>query len=79
MAGSALDSHAAAALAALPDQLVSVQKDTVSAWFTRDAKKAGVGGSLHRSRHTLIRHCAYRDQFLGIMEFHGLLAQRRRA
>lgn len=51
-----LNSQAAAALAALPDPLVSVHKDTVSDWFASDAKKAGVGGSLHRLRHTFCAH-----------------------
>ena len=35
---------------------MSVHRDTVSAWFTWDAKKAGVGGSLHRLRHTFCAH-----------------------
>lgn len=51
-----LNKHAKAALAKLPDPLVSVHKDTVSEWFTADAKLAGVGGSLHRLRHTFCAH-----------------------
>ena len=51
-----LNAHAAAALATLPDPLVSVHKDTVSDWFKDDATAAGVGGSLHRLRHTFCAH-----------------------
>ena len=51
-----LNAYAAAALATLPDPLVSVHKDTVSDWFKDDATAAGVGGSLHRLRHTFCAH-----------------------
>ncbi len=51
-----LNTHAAAALATLPDPLVSVHKDTVSDWLKDDATAAGVGGSLHRLRHTFCAH-----------------------
>jgi len=36
----------------LPDPIVSVHKDTLSDWFRADAKKAKIGGTLHRLRHT---------------------------
>lgn len=51
-----LNRYAAWALRRLPDPLVDVHKDTVSDWFARDAKKAGIGGSLHRLRHTFCAH-----------------------
>lgn len=37
-------------------ELVSVHKDTLSDWFAADAKRAKVGGSLHRLRHTFCAH-----------------------
>jgi integrase len=51
-----LNTHAAAALSTLPDPLVSAYRDTVSDWFKDDATAAGVGGSLHRLRHTFCAH-----------------------
>ncbi len=51
-----LNAHAAAPLATLLDPLVSVHKDTVSDWSKDDATAAGVGGSLHRLRHTFCAH-----------------------
>jgi integrase len=51
-----LNLQAREALAALPDPPVSVHKDTLSDWFASDAKKAKVGGSLHRLRHTFCAH-----------------------
>lgn len=47
-----LNSKAKAALAKLPDPPVSVHPDTLTDWFAADAKKAKIGGSLHRLRHT---------------------------
>ncbi|NKJ21963.1 tyrosine-type recombinase/integrase [Dyella sp. SG609] len=47
-----LNKEARKAFAELPDPLVSVHPDTISDWFAEDAKKAGIGGSLHRLRHT---------------------------
>lgn len=47
-----LNSTALAALQELPDPLVSVHADTLSDWFRVDAKEAGIGGTLHRLRHT---------------------------
>lgn len=35
---------------------MNVHKDTVSDWFKVDATAAGVGGSLHRLRHTFCAH-----------------------
>lgn len=51
-----LNLQAREALSALPDPPVSVHKDTLSDWFAADAKKAKVGGSLHRLRHTFCAH-----------------------
>jgi integrase len=53
-----LNTAALAALAKLDDPPVSVHKDTLSDWFAADAKKAGIGGSLHRLRHTFCAHMA---------------------
>lgn len=53
-----LNKQAKAALALLPDPLVSVHPDTVSDWFAADAKLAKIGGSLHRLRHTFCAHLA---------------------
>jgi len=47
-----LNKEARKAFAELPDPLVSVHPDTISDWFAEDARKAGIGGSLHRLRHT---------------------------
>jgi len=51
-----LNRYARWALRRLPDPLVSVHKDTLSDWFTKDAKDAKIGGSLHRLRHTFCAH-----------------------
>ena len=51
-----LNRYARWALRHLPDPLVAVHKDTVSDWFASDAKRAGIGGSLHRLRHTFCAH-----------------------
>lgn len=51
-----LNRYARWALRHLPDPLVAVHKDTVSDWFASDAKSAGIGGSLHRLRHTFCAH-----------------------
>jgi integrase len=53
-----LNPAAVQALATLPDKLVDVCADTVSDWFAADAKKAEIGGSLHRLRHTFCAHLA---------------------
>lgn len=51
-----LNRHARWALRHLPDPLVKVHKDTVSDWFAKDAAAAGIGGHLHRLRHTFCAH-----------------------
>lgn len=51
-----LNRYARWALRHLPDPIVTVHRDTLSDWFTADAKKAGIGGSLHRLRHTFCAH-----------------------
>jgi len=53
-----LNDRARAALALLPDPPVAVHPDTLSDWFAADAKAAGIGGSLHRLRHTFCAHLA---------------------
>lgn len=53
-----LNRQALKAFAALPDPPVPVHPDTLSDWFAADAKAAGVGGSLHRLRHTFCAHLA---------------------
>jgi integrase len=51
-----LNRYAHWALRHLPVPLVAVHKDTVSDSFRADADKAGVGGHLHRLRHTFCAH-----------------------
>lgn len=51
-----LNRYARWALRHLPDPLVAVHRDTLSDWFASDAKRAGIGGSLHRLRHTFCAH-----------------------
>ena len=51
-----LNRYARWALRHLPDPLVTVHKDTVSDWFKKDSGLAGVGGHLHRLRHTFCAH-----------------------
>jgi integrase len=51
-----LNRYARWALRHLPDPLVTVHKDTVSDWFKKDSDLAGVGGHLHRLRHTFCAH-----------------------
>lgn len=51
-----LNHYARWALRHLPDPLVTVHKDTVSDWFAKDASAAGIGGHLHRLRHTFCAH-----------------------
>jgi len=53
-----LNRYARWALRHLPDPLVTVHKDTVSDWFKKDSEHAGVGGHLHRLRHTFCAHMA---------------------
>lgn len=47
-----LNKCARQALEKLSDPIVSVHRDTLSDWFKADAKKAKIGGTLHRLRHT---------------------------
>ncbi|HIE0125270.1 TPA: tyrosine-type recombinase/integrase [Stenotrophomonas maltophilia] len=51
-----LNRYARWALRHLPDPIVTVHKDTVSDWFKQDSELAGVGGHLHRLRHTFCAH-----------------------
>ncbi|HHA2558802.1 TPA: tyrosine-type recombinase/integrase [Stenotrophomonas maltophilia] len=51
-----LNRYARWALRHLPDPLVAVHRDTLSDWFASDARRAGIGGSLHRLRHTFCAH-----------------------
>lgn len=53
-----LNKRALAALERLPDPIVAVHADTLGDWFAADAAAAGVGGSLHRLRHTFCAHLA---------------------
>lgn len=53
-----LNAQALAAFAELGDPPVPVHADTLSDWFSADAKAAGIGGSLHRLRHTFCAHLA---------------------
>jgi integrase len=53
-----LNAAAVRALAALPDALAAVHPDTLSDWFAADAEAAGIGGTLHRLRHTFCAHLA---------------------
>ncbi|HFK2946624.1 TPA: tyrosine-type recombinase/integrase [Stenotrophomonas maltophilia] len=56
MAGGSSQPLCEMGLRHLPDPLVTVHKDTVSDWFKRDSELAGVGGHLHRLRHTFCAH-----------------------
>jgi integrase len=51
-----LNAAAEASLIELPDRIAPVHPDTLGDWFAEDAKKAGVGGTLHRLRHTFCAH-----------------------
>lgn len=51
-----LNAAAEEALMSLPDRIAPVHPDTLSDWFAVDAKAAGVGGTLHRLRHTFCAH-----------------------
>lgn len=53
-----LNVKARAALSELSDPPVTVHPDTLSDWFAADARAAGIGGSLHRLRHTFCAHLA---------------------
>jgi site-specific recombinase XerD len=51
-----LNAGAEAALMELPDRIAPVHPDTLGDWFAEDAKEVGVGGTLHRLRHTFCAH-----------------------
>lgn len=51
-----LNAAAEASLILLPDRIADCHPDTLGDWFRADAKVAGVGGSLHRLRHTFCAH-----------------------
>ena len=51
-----LNAAAEASLIELPDRIAPVHPDTLGDWFTEDAKEVGVGGTLHRLRHTFCAH-----------------------
>lgn len=51
-----LNRYARWALRRLPDPIASVHVDTIGDWFAADAKRAKIGGSLHRLRHTFCAH-----------------------
>lgn len=51
-----LNAAAEASLIELPDRIAAVHPDTLGDWFAEDAKAAGVGGTLHRLRHTFCAH-----------------------
>jgi integrase len=53
-----LNAGAEAALMDLPDRIAPVHPDTLGDWFAADAKAVGVGGTLHRLRHTFCAHLA---------------------
>lgn len=38
------------------DRLRNGKAEAVAIWFKRDSKKAGIGGHLHRLRHTFCAH-----------------------
>jgi integrase len=51
-----LNAAALDALMALPDRIADCHPDTLGDWFRADAKAIGLGGSLHRLRHTFCAH-----------------------
>lgn len=51
-----LNAAAEASLIELPDRIAPVHADTLGDWFKADAKSIGLGGSLHRLRHTFCAH-----------------------
>ncbi|MHC9085392.1 tyrosine-type recombinase/integrase [Luteimonas sp. RIT-PG2_3] len=53
-----LNAAAEASLMELPDRIAPCHPDTLGDWFAADAREAGVGGSLHRLRHTFCAHLA---------------------
>lgn len=51
-----LNAAAEASLIELPDRIAACHPDTLGDWFATDAKEVGIGGSLHRLRHTFCAH-----------------------
>lgn len=51
-----LNAAAEASLIELPDRIAPCHADTLSDWFTEDARSIGLPGSLHRLRHTFCAH-----------------------
>lgn len=53
-----LNPSAEKALRSLPERIAGGGRDTLTHWFAEDAKTAGIGGNLHRLRHTFCAHLA---------------------
>lgn len=53
-----LNDAAVSALEGLTTRLAPFHPDTLSDWFTDDATVAGIGGTLHRLRHSFCAHLA---------------------
>ena len=53
-----LNAAAEASLIELPDRIAPCHPDTLSDWFTEAAASIGLGGNLHRLRHTFCAHLA---------------------
>lgn len=51
-----LNAAAEASLIELPDRIADCHPDTLGDWFRQDADTIGLGGSLHRLRHTFCAH-----------------------
>lgn len=51
-----LNAAAEASLILLPDRIAPCHPDTLGDWFREDAKSVGLGGTLHRLRHTFCAH-----------------------
>lgn len=51
-----LNAASEAALMRLPDRIADCHPDTLGDWFRKEAKALGIGGSLHRLRHTFCAH-----------------------
>ena len=51
-----LNAAAVESLMLLPDRIADCHPDTLGDWFKEDAASVGLGGSLHRLRHTFCAH-----------------------
>lgn len=51
-----LNAAAQSALIRLPDRIADCHPDTLGDWFRVESKALGIGGSLHRLRHTFCAH-----------------------